>query len=800
MAITRISTGTTTSTNSATHTPTIPTGLAGDLLLMWLFEKPSVANAGADPTSLNAGTGLNWTLVAKITGVTDGDTGGYGTTLGADTGNVNAWVYMREATGAEAATANVVFSNGATNFPNLSRITRYRKTSTTWDVVGITGKQTSAGNISITYSSDPGIKAGDYLAGIFCTPTDGIDYSNYTSSQDGVCFDGWSELAEMETANGNDVGGSIFEFWAAEGMSLGTAPTAGCTVSVTTNARGPSILVRMRETGDGYVSIIGTGGSGAAQPTSSSHTTRVGTGQDVAVLISTNGTTDTDPRVQVNGDDAYIVRRHTYGAGGSTRRQAIALLGARKYRHQRGQRISAVHYWESATLHLSNFVELGDADQRTQVTSDTEVFSNTTGTTANLNIDILESGSGILSVAGMNGGGGTWSPSSGQTEIVEVASLVGGYDIGLAPGTEASNWTVSVTASAIGQLALALAPRLQDVSAFSPFRGETGVNPSIASLELTMQADAVEGDGYFYLYETITPSTERSIGDRNTSSKDTNTGTSITITWPNHASIVAGDLVILCVSRNDNSNRPPTNPDPTKWRFAFADTFNDSASYVMFCFCDGTEAGGSSTFNLELGLGQNAIARTWHVPGGAEYGMDGIRMAVSRNGNGNITPLPLSVPWSGPTKRIIWSGMDGNSTASAYPSGWDNTGSAATSDATTGNRVGHAYCELVSSNRTEYPTVFTNTSAAWVCFHFAIKSHDPSTLVESINVSDCVFSSDTVTIPINSNLDPETTYRVESSDNAVVGWEGLDEVYAWPFTTGGDENVQNSLFFFGGMV
>jgi len=66
-----------------TVTPAYPAGiLATDIVLLFVGQKPTTANGGTVTTP------TGWTLRDELTAA-----GGYGTTLGADTGNTNLRVY-----------------------------------------------------------------------------------------------------------------------------------------------------------------------------------------------------------------------------------------------------------------------------------------------------------------------------------------------------------------------------------------------------------------------------------------------------------------------------------------------------------------------------------------------------------------------------------------------------------------------------------------------------------------------------------------------------------------------------------
>lgn len=215
---------------------------AGNLLVMIIGQKPSSANSGT------ATTPSGWTAVSggSLTGA-----GGYGTTLGADTGNTNVYSFYRVADGTESS--NLVSVALGTN--NIAWGQMYRFSSSTtvdWSVAATTGSDTSGdASVSIAMSSNPGVTAGDYIVGGMVIPTDVTTPSQFSAealSQTSVTFGTVSEIAEADTSTGNQIGG--FTFSAPVSSGTGSAnPTVTATAGGTlTNVRGPGIFIRVRET------------------------------------------------------------------------------------------------------------------------------------------------------------------------------------------------------------------------------------------------------------------------------------------------------------------------------------------------------------------------------------------------------------------------------------------------------------------------------------------------------------------------------------------------------------------------
>lgn len=223
-------------------TPAYPTGIAaGDLLVLLVGQKPSAANGGTCTTP------TNWDRQNEITGATDGDTGGYTTTLAADTGNCNYFTFTKVATGSESGTLSVTVG---TNSVTWAAMLRYSKASDcTWSVAGTTGKDTSAGNVSIAGAADPGVRQYDHVVAGMVIPTDVTTPGQFSAeaiTQTGVTFGTITEVEEPDSGNGNDIGGFIVRADATAGTSS-AAPTWTATAGgTTTNVRGPGAFLRLR--------------------------------------------------------------------------------------------------------------------------------------------------------------------------------------------------------------------------------------------------------------------------------------------------------------------------------------------------------------------------------------------------------------------------------------------------------------------------------------------------------------------------------------------------------------------------
>lgn len=231
--------------NGNSVSPAYPSGiLATDVVVLFVGQKPSTANSGTVTTP------TGWTLRDSLTAA-----GGYGATLGADTGNTNLFVYTWDNPVA-GQTGNLTVTIGTNNI-SWAFIVRI-PTGGNVEVFGSAdGSRTTAPTSGTPYTvaltngtPATNLKAGDLAIWAMCIPTDvlgGAGFSAHTISATGTTFGTVSELNEPSSGTGNDIGG--YSAWvAATAGSSTVAPTIGATATGTvTNVRGPIVLIRIRE-------------------------------------------------------------------------------------------------------------------------------------------------------------------------------------------------------------------------------------------------------------------------------------------------------------------------------------------------------------------------------------------------------------------------------------------------------------------------------------------------------------------------------------------------------------------------
>ncbi len=236
--------------------PAHPASVAsGDLLVTIIGMKPSTANSGSVTTP------SGWTAVSggSLVGA-----GGYGATLGIDTGNTNVFSFYREATGSEVTERCFALTTNNVAWAQMYRLSKGG--GTTWDVAATTGSDiTGDTTVSIAMGADPGVVANDLILGAMVIPTAVTTPSQFSAeafSQTGVTFGTVTEISEPDTTTGNDLGGFVVRVPVTAGTGS-AAPTMTATAGGTvTNVRGPGLFLRIREVGAGATLTIGaTAGS-----------------------------------------------------------------------------------------------------------------------------------------------------------------------------------------------------------------------------------------------------------------------------------------------------------------------------------------------------------------------------------------------------------------------------------------------------------------------------------------------------------------------------------------------------------
>lgn len=228
--------------SGTTVAPSYPAGITTrSALILLVGQKPTTANGGTVTTP------SGWTLLGSITGGNDGNTGGYTTTLGADTGNTNLLAYAKDTvTSSESGTLTVTVGDNNVAWAAIIRL--QSSDDCTWAFAVGTGKDTSAGNVSIATGS-MAVAAGDHLIAAMVIPTDVTTPSQFSAqalSQTGTTFGTVTEIAEPDSTAGNDIGGFIVEAPVSSGSGSGAVTLTATAGGTTTNVRGPGIVLRAR--------------------------------------------------------------------------------------------------------------------------------------------------------------------------------------------------------------------------------------------------------------------------------------------------------------------------------------------------------------------------------------------------------------------------------------------------------------------------------------------------------------------------------------------------------------------------
>lgn len=211
---------------------------AGDLLVLIAGMHPSSANSGTLTTP------SGWTLVMNIGG---SDFGGYGSTNGTDTGNCRIWALTKSAAGTESGSLSVTIGSSSAAWGQIHRLSA--AAGSTWSVAGGSGGDSSAGNVSITCSSDPSIAGSDYILGAFSCPTNAFTapFWGDALSATGVTFGTVTHVSDAQVSNNNHAGGFTMRAPVNSGTSSAAPVMTANAQGVATNVRGPGIVLRIRE-------------------------------------------------------------------------------------------------------------------------------------------------------------------------------------------------------------------------------------------------------------------------------------------------------------------------------------------------------------------------------------------------------------------------------------------------------------------------------------------------------------------------------------------------------------------------
>lgn len=208
--------------------PSYPASIvATDQLVMIIGQKPSTANSGTVTTP------TGWTLREELTAA-----GGYGATLGADTGNTNLRIYTKDTvTAGLSGTVSVTVATNGVCWANITRVPTGGGAISYGSADGQrTTTPTSPLSVALTNgASATAFQAGDFAIWAMCIPTDvttPAQFSAHTITSSGITFNATAELVEPDSTTGNDIGGYVAWVTVNTGTG-GGAPTVGATLAGT---------------------------------------------------------------------------------------------------------------------------------------------------------------------------------------------------------------------------------------------------------------------------------------------------------------------------------------------------------------------------------------------------------------------------------------------------------------------------------------------------------------------------------------------------------------------------------------
>jgi hypothetical protein len=209
------------------------------------------------------------------------------------------------------------------------------------------------------------------------------------------------------------------------------------------------------------------------------------------------------------------------------------------------------------------------------------------------------------------------------------------------------------------------------LSSLTPTDGATGVSVS-TTLAATFNQNVAVGTGDVKVYETVAPASAPTVESRFTDTTGTADTTTFTIDWTAPAGgFLLNDVIFIAVAKDDDDAITTLLPS-SDWKQIW-NTNTGTAARVAGIFRR-VPAGFSGT-NIAL-VGDS---ESWAARGLIIRGVDPLTDPVcSTPATGLSTaanPANLVFPWgTDPTFVVAICGGDGNASASAYPSGYANTG------------------------------------------------------------------------------------------------------------------------------
>lgn len=247
MTISFIGQGTTpsgvgTGTGTTSISPDLPAGPeVGDLLVLFVGAKD-------DLCAINIPTG--WIPVGRA------NLAGGGGVTGADTGPTRCAAFIRQVDGSESA-PTVSVTSGLASWAQISLFRSDRGPTVSWGVAGTAGSDTTTGTAwSAGCAAAPGFTVGDYVIVGSVIPTDvstPAQFSAEAITASGATFAAVTELSEPDTTQGTSAGGFIFLTNCTAGSSLSVPVVTATAGGTTTNVRGVSVVLRIRDRGGANV-------------------------------------------------------------------------------------------------------------------------------------------------------------------------------------------------------------------------------------------------------------------------------------------------------------------------------------------------------------------------------------------------------------------------------------------------------------------------------------------------------------------------------------------------------------------
>lgn len=230
--------------NGTSVSPAYPAGInAGDVLVLIIGQKPSTANRGT------VSTPSGWTLQSDNLAA-----GGYGTTLGADTGNTNLFIYTKDTvTGAETGNLSVTVGTNNVCWGIIVLIPSGGGTILYGEAEGSRTTAPTSGTpfaTTLTNLADAtNLQNGDVALWAMCIPTDVLNngFTNPSVASSGTTFGTGVELEEPDSGTGTDIGGYVAYADATAGSSTANPSVTVTATGTVTNVRGPISLIRIRE-------------------------------------------------------------------------------------------------------------------------------------------------------------------------------------------------------------------------------------------------------------------------------------------------------------------------------------------------------------------------------------------------------------------------------------------------------------------------------------------------------------------------------------------------------------------------